>query len=104
MARPICLRLLVQDMRLAASRTFWTAGSKRPMRTAMMAITTSSSISVKPRRRDEGARMATFLGKRGKESGSQLERFQDVVALLDLDAQAGVGRVGVARRQQVGRD
>src|SRR5207247_1205264 len=37
-------------MRLAASRTFWTAGSKRPMRTAMMAITTSSSISVKPER------------------------------------------------------
>src|SRR5262245_21407861 len=35
-------------MRAAASRTFWTAGSKRPMRMAMMAMTTSSSISVKP--------------------------------------------------------
>src|SRR5262245_21495874 len=35
-------------MRLAASRTFCTAGSKSPMSTAMMAITTSSSISVKP--------------------------------------------------------
>ena len=31
----------------AASRTFWTAGTSRPMRIAMMAITTSSSIKVK---------------------------------------------------------
>src|SRR5262249_26324144 len=45
-ARPSCLRLLEQAMRLAASRTFCTAGSKRPINTAMMAITTSSSISV----------------------------------------------------------
>src|SRR5579859_950595 len=34
-------------MRAAASRTFCTAGSKRPMRMAMMAITTSNSIRVK---------------------------------------------------------
>jgi hypothetical protein len=34
-------------MREAASRTFWTAGSKMPMRMAMMAMTTRSSISVK---------------------------------------------------------
>ena len=47
MARPICLRLLAQVVRAADSRTFWTAGRSRPMRTAMMAITTSSSISVK---------------------------------------------------------
>src|SRR4051812_37565647 len=40
--------LLEQLMRAAASRTFWTAGSSRPMRMAMMAITTNSSISVKP--------------------------------------------------------
>src|SRR5262249_38840769 len=41
-------------MRAAASRIFWTAGSNRPMRMAMMAITTSSSISVKPRLRRAG--------------------------------------------------
>ena len=35
--------------RRAASRAAWTAGSKSAIRTAMMAITTSSSISVKPR-------------------------------------------------------
>jgi hypothetical protein len=37
-------------MRLAASRTFWTAGNSKPMSTAMMPMTTSSSISVKPLR------------------------------------------------------
>src|SRR3954471_14484422 len=49
-ARPSCLRLFWDWVRAAASRTFWTAGSSRPMRMAMMAITTSSSISVNPRR------------------------------------------------------
>ena len=38
----------MQLSRAAASRTFWTAGSSRPIRMAMMAITTSNSISVKP--------------------------------------------------------
>jgi hypothetical protein len=36
-------------MRLAASRTFCTAGNSSAIRTAMMAITTSSSIRVNPR-------------------------------------------------------
>src|SRR6188768_2311485 len=53
-ARASCLRLFEQDARAAASRTFWTAGSKRPMSTAMIAITTSSSISVNPDRRRMG--------------------------------------------------
>src|SRR5262245_31689125 len=34
-------------MRLAASRIFCTAGNSRPIKTAMIAITTSNSISVK---------------------------------------------------------
>src|SRR4051794_38496741 len=38
-------------MRDAASRTFCTAGTSRAIRMAMIAITTSSSISVKARRR-----------------------------------------------------
>src|SRR5260370_38115733 len=37
-------------MRLAASRALWTAGMSRPTRMAMTAITTKSSISVKPLR------------------------------------------------------
>ena len=45
----ICLRLLVHWIRRAASRADWTAGKSRPIRTAMIAMTTSSSIRVKPR-------------------------------------------------------
>src|SRR4051794_2720755 len=45
---PICLRLLVQFIRRAASRADWTAGSSRAIRTPMMAMTTSNSMSVKP--------------------------------------------------------
>src|SRR5262249_33826034 len=48
--RPICLRLLTHCERRAASRAAWTAGRSRAIRTAMMAITTSNSIRVKPRR------------------------------------------------------
>src|SRR3954451_16084439 len=68
MAVPICLRLLEQVMRAAASRTFWTAGSSRPMRMAMMAMTTSNSISVKPRRTlDRG--MTALLRKTAENDG-----------------------------------
>src|SRR5262245_26533401 len=41
-------------MRAAASRTFWTAGRRSPMRMAIIAITTSSSIKVNPWRRYMG--------------------------------------------------
>src|SRR5262245_38260166 len=51
MASPICLRLLAHCVRAAASRTFCTAGSSNPIRIAMMAMTTRSSMSVNPRRR-----------------------------------------------------
>src|SRR5437588_8896972 len=47
---PICRRLLLHCARLAASRTFCTAGNSRPMSTARMAITTKSSIRVKAQR------------------------------------------------------
>ena len=60
-ARPICLRLFWHLARAAASRTFWTAGSNSPISTAMMAMTTSSSMSVNPRRR---AVMVRFPGGR----------------------------------------
>src|SRR5215813_6856581 len=54
-------------MRLAASRTFWTAGKSRPMRIAMIAITTNNSISVNaPRDRDRRA-MTDLRGGREDE-------------------------------------
>ncbi len=45
-AMPICLRLFLHWMLAAAVRTCWTAGSSKPIRMAMMAITTSNSINV----------------------------------------------------------
>src|SRR5262249_13179173 len=47
-ARANCLTLLVHLIRLAASRTFWTAGNSRPTSTPIIAMTTKSSISVNP--------------------------------------------------------
>src|SRR4051794_29269633 len=43
-----CRRFDAQTIRLAASRTFWMAGSSRAIRMAMIAITTSNSMSVNP--------------------------------------------------------
>src|SRR5262245_23568240 len=65
MASPTCLRLLAHRIRSAAALTFWTAGNSRPISTAMMARTTSSSTSVKARRGDR-VRMVShsFLGRR----------------------------------------
>src|SRR4051794_28004186 len=57
---PSCFMLLTQLVRLAASRTFCTAGSKSAMRMAMIAITTNSSIRVKPLRFD----MRPFLSEK----------------------------------------
>src|SRR3954452_14453083 len=49
--------LLVHWARRAASRAAWTAGSRSAISTAMIAMTTSSSIRVKARRRNESERM-----------------------------------------------
>src|SRR5262249_24001857 len=49
---PICFMLFTHWARRAASRAAWTAGSKSAIKTAMIAITTKSSIRVKPGRND----------------------------------------------------
>src|SRR2546421_7082533 len=70
--RPSCFRLFWHLVRLAASRTFCTAGSKRPIRTAMMAMTTSNSISVNAeRRRARTTRhlMVALLREAGRRDG-----------------------------------
>src|SRR5262245_31799546 len=60
--RAICFMLLLHFIRAAASRIFWTAGSNRPIRIAMIAMTTSNSIRVNPLRE----RIApSFPGTRG---------------------------------------
>src|SRR6476620_9416338 len=50
MASPSCLRLFWHLARAAAARTFCTAGNSRPIRMAMMAMTTNNSIRVNPER------------------------------------------------------
>src|SRR3954451_19303169 len=50
-ARPSCFMLFVHWALRADSRAACTAGKSRPIRTAMIAITTKSSMSVKPRLR-----------------------------------------------------
>src|SRR4051812_4880953 len=51
MARPMFFKFDWHCVRAAAALIFCTAGSSRPISTAMMAITTKSSTSVKPTRR-----------------------------------------------------
>src|SRR5262245_57318616 len=51
MASPICLILFTHWARRAASRAAWTAGSRSAISTAMIAMTTRSSMRLKPRRR-----------------------------------------------------
>src|SRR6185369_11632382 len=66
---PICFRLFLHCDRRAASRACCTAGSSRATRTAMIAITTSSSINVKPRRR-----MGHLPWKKDKKRGEQTRK------------------------------
>src|SRR5439155_7029007 len=49
--RPICFKLFTQEIRCALALAFARAGSSRAARMAIMAMTTSNSIKVKPRRR-----------------------------------------------------
>src|SRR5438105_943018 len=101
MAVPICLRLLEQLILAAASRTFWTAGRRRPMRMAMMAMTTNSSISVKPRifrririiphsfrhARTKNKDSENVLGNRGPGGGHDgLEDRKDNEGILNTNA------------------
>src|SRR5262245_53903398 len=73
MAMPICFMLFWHWDRWAASRTFCTAGTSRAMRTAMMAMTTSSSIKVKPVRLRLGRSVISDPRNRGeKDNPSEL--------------------------------
>src|SRR5262249_42323676 len=96
---PICLRLLKHWMRAAASRTFWTAGTSRPMRIAIIAITTSSSISVKARRGRSGLpgeeRSIEHLPENGVERGT----IRDVKRATSWEATLPDWAAGESNRQ-----
>jgi hypothetical protein len=63
--------------RAAASRTFWMVGSNRPRSTAMTAITTSNSISVKPRRGRGG--QTAFMWEPPRVHGGMTKLYQHAV-------------------------
>src|SRR5262249_44541578 len=104
-ARPICLRLLVHDDRAAASRTFWTAGRSRPVSTAMMAMTTSSSISVKALRGPRWERDLMWRSPTGMMKTTVLTGHvaPQVDGLEERDADAELPRTGAHRARQRGR-
>src|SRR3954447_16958894 len=70
---PICFMLFVHCARRAASRAACTAGKRSAIKTAMIAITTSNSIRVKPAERLDLFIRCTFLFRpiRQREGGSK---------------------------------
>src|SRR5262245_64864232 len=82
-ARPICLRLFAHEIRLAASRAFWTAGRSIPIKIEMIAITTSNSISVKALR-------AVIKHLCGIERRLEVRRHQSVAAHTEQLERDGV--------------
>src|SRR5438128_12665239 len=98
-ASPICLRLFWQLTRLAASRAFCTAGTRKPKSRAMTAVTTSNSISVRANRLgDRLRRMALPLG----ETPGHL-RLKEGVDRNDPCPLAGIGLSQVPTGQVVVR-
>src|SRR5262245_52363602 len=80
-------------MRAAASRTFWTAGRSKPIRMAMMAITTSNSINVKPERL-RAIRTSCGQGDGALETRTSARRC-DVVPPDEVRSKSMFGRAGV---------
>src|SRR5258708_4148517 len=110
MARPSCLRLFWHCKRAAASRIFCTAGKSRLIRMPMMAITTSSSISVNAGLRvvlAEVIRPISFVTNKNLEcpvhagSAREVEGGQVVGALRHRGGQVRRFGVGVAGGQAV---
>src|SRR5947209_19373732 len=100
MARPTCFRLFVHFDRLAASRTFCTAGSNRPIRMAIIAMTTSNSISVNAVRRawtgmrapgEETDRLRLGHGRCGSHSNTPARR--PALENVDIEPSAELAEV-----------
>src|SRR4051794_4364559 len=102
---PISFKLLPQLARAAAARTFWTAGTSKLTRMPIIAMTTSSSMSVKATRRLPGTqrvvRMRMLLSwegcqaPRGTEGLASTGHLQVVASGTgrgdDLDGQRRLG-------------
>src|SRR5262249_40890458 len=88
-ARLSCLRLFLHLTTLAASRTFCTAGTSRPISTAMMAMTTSKSMRVKAGRPICGFCMGLLFRGRNGEKNDQLRG-------LNTHDPGGINQVGAS--------
>src|SRR5262249_40093733 len=91
-AKPICFKLLTHDDRRAASRAACTAGRSRAISTAMIAMTTRSSIKVKPR-----LRMGMLLERR-RTLGSNDDAEKGLDATGDANARGKVRQSNNAER------
>src|SRR4051794_3015377 len=91
MPMPSCFRLLMHCARRAASRADCTAGSKSAISTPMMAMTTNSSIRVKPRLRRVSIRTPPSGMPPGfdRPSGSELIGRDDLAPVLGADRPPG---------------
>src|SRR5437773_3048739 len=86
----------------AASRTFCTAGRSKPISTAMIAMTTSSSISVKPRRY-RSMELVSSHRRPGRDrlQGSHERHQVLLLALAELQVEKDVEELdGVLERRQ----
>src|SRR5580698_6790816 len=91
-ARPSCLRLLVHCIRRAASRADCTAGNSKAISTAMMAMTTRSSINVKPRDRELERWEIVMVPPKQRETTipTEIAAGESVVLLPSHDGNGGV--------------
>jgi hypothetical protein len=86
-------------MRAAASRTFWTAGNNKPIKIAMMAITTSNSIRVNPeRRRDMVGTLQTGMSLEEYELGALQSKLEGCTVCRTRQAPAAENVVFAAGR------
>src|SRR5205823_2894957 len=94
MARPSCFRLLTHWARRAASRAAWTAGSSRAISTAIIAITTNSSIRVKARANRERDRSGRYLIKVLLSRTTGKKGWNEATSSRRGGSRAGAGQAG----------
>src|SRR5947209_3275288 len=96
MAMPTCFRLLMHWARRAASRAAWTAGNSKAINTAMIAMTTSNSMSVNPLRWRVMADLSSLgVGPDEIQQGSEWPRFRDASDRVGESKRAGRGAMTV---------
>src|SRR5262249_26720541 len=89
-----CLRLFWDCMRVAASRTFWTAGSSRPIRMGVTARMTSSW------KRENAERLGRVLMARPPSGQDRLDDVAVHIGQAEVTAVVAVGQLRVLQAEQ----